>query len=74
MAKKPSKSAKPARKKSNGNDSRLTKLGINFSLNDEEQTLFAAVRDQLLIPEGAKKEVFIKSLEYVYKSETEKSE
>lgn len=57
---------KPEHDYANRNHWRSVKLGINFSLNDEEQELFKAVTKLLKLPEGTKKEVFIKAMEFVY--------
>lgn len=49
------------------NAARQLKLGINFSLNESEKELFDSVSKLLNIPEGSKKELFMKALQFVYK-------
>lgn len=66
------KTAKPRKNAENYNESRLTKLGINFSLNAQEEALFHAVNTLLNITKGAKKEVFLTALKEVYANKTGK--
>lgn len=63
---KPIKSGSPRKNVSNNNESRSTKLNINFSLNAKEEALFDAITEILEITKGAKKEVFISALKDVY--------